>query len=72
MTSNWEVSIGRLHYSFINFTHFAQKFVISSYIDDIETNLPIGKYKLRVIKPHFGDCWQRFVSMLHLCVCLDL
>ena len=47
LTSNWEVSTGCSHYSFVNFTQITQKFVLSSYIDDIETNLPIGNHTLR-------------------------
>ena len=47
MTSKWEVSTGSFHYSFIKFTQVAHTFVISGYIDDIETNLPIGKHTLR-------------------------
>ena len=48
LTSNLEVSTGGLHYGFVDFTQVTQKFVISSYIDDIKTNLPIGKHTLRV------------------------
>ena len=48
MTSNWEVSTGCLHYTFINFTQITQKFDISSYIDDIGTNFVIVKHTLRV------------------------
>ena len=73
LTSNWEVSTGRLHCSFITFIQIAQKFVISSYIDDIETILQTGKHNLLVIQWQFWkDCCQRFVSMLYSCVCLDL
>ena len=73
LTPNWEVSTGRLHYSFINFNQITQKFISSSYIDDIETNLPIGKHTMRVIKRHFEkNCFLRFGSVLHLCVCLHL
>ena len=46
LTSKWEFSIGRLLYSFSNFTQITKKLVISSYIDDHETNLPIGKHTL--------------------------
>ena len=53
LTTKWEVSTGRLHYSIITFTQITQKFVISSIIDNIETNLPIGKHTLRVIRWHF-------------------
>ena len=55
LTTNWEFSTGRLPYSIIIFTQIAQKFVISSSIDDIETNLPIEKQTLRVINWHFED-----------------
>ena len=41
------VSAGCLHYSFIDFTQNNQKIVIGPCIDDIETNLPIGKHTLR-------------------------
>ena len=45
LTSNWEVSTGGLH---LNFTQNTKTFGISSYIYDIETNLPIGKHTLGV------------------------
>ena len=48
MTSNGEVSTGRFHYSFIKFTEVAHTFLKSGYIDDIETNLTIGKDTLRL------------------------
>ena len=48
MTSNWEVSTGRLHHTFINFTQITQQFDISSYVDDIGTNFVIVKHTLRV------------------------
>ena len=48
MTSNWEDSTGCFHYSFIKFTQVAHTFVISGYIDDIETNFPIGKHTLHI------------------------
>ena len=49
-----EVSTGRLHYNIINVIQFIQTFVISSYFDDIETNLPIGKHTLRLFAWYFG------------------
>ena len=52
LTSNWEVSTCSLHYSFIDYTQNTKKFVISSCTDDIETNIPIGKHTMRVIKWH--------------------
>ena len=55
LTTNWEVKTGRLHYSIMIFTQITQKFVISSSIDDIETNNPIGKHTLRVINRHFEE-----------------
>ena len=55
------------------FYQITQTFVISSLIDDIETNLPIEKIYPGCICMIFGrNCLQRFVLMLHLCVCLDL
>ena len=73
MTSNWEVSSSRLHYSFIKFTQIAKTFVISWYIDDIETNLPIGRHAFvclmmfwRIVRKIFLDascfCLSRFVA----------
>ena len=56
MTSNWEVSSGRLHYSFTKFTQIAQTFVISWYIDDIETNLPIGRHIFVYLHDILKDC----------------
>ena len=39
---------GRSLYSFISCILIKKIFVFSSYIEDIETNLPIGKHNLRV------------------------
>ena len=43
LTSNWEVNSGCSLYSFISCILIKKIFVFSSYIEDIETNLPIGK-----------------------------
>ena len=48
LTSKWEVNTGGSLYSFIHFAQITQIFVISSYIEHIETNLLIGKHTLRV------------------------
>ena len=53
LTSNWEVSAGRSLNIFVNFTQIAQKLVITSYIKNIKTNLPIGKHTLRVFTWYF-------------------
>ena len=45
---NWEVSTACFLYSFINSAQSTQKNVLSLYIEDSETNLPIGKPTLRV------------------------
>ena len=50
---NCEVITGRLPYSFEKFTQIKQKVVISSYINDIEANLPFGKNTLHVFTWHF-------------------
>ena len=63
LISNWEVSTGRSLYSFNNFIQIKQKVVISSYIEDIETNLSIGKHTLRV----FHDILKRFFAK----ICFD-
>ena len=74
LTSNWEVSTGRLPYSLTDFIQTTQKFVISSYIGHIKTNLPIGKHTLRVFARNFEEivgkcffdasfmCLSRFVA----------
>ena len=48
LTWNWEVSTGRFLCSFTNFAQITQNFILSSYIEDIETNLPFEKHILRV------------------------
>ena len=48
LTWNWEVSTGRSLCSFTNFAQITQNFLLSSYIEDIETNLPFEKHILRV------------------------
>ena len=47
LTSNWEVSTGRLPYKLIILIQFTQTFVISSHIDGFETSLPIGTHTSR-------------------------
>ena len=71
LTSNWKVSAGRFVYIFIKFPQTTQKFVISSYIENLETNIPIAKHTLRVFSWYFeGVVGKSCVSMLHLWVCL--
>ena len=53
LTSNWEVSTSCLRYSFIKFTQITKTFVISLFIDDLETNLPIRKHTLRIFAWYF-------------------
>ena len=48
LTSNWEVSAGRSLNSFLIIFETTKQFVIISFIEDIETNLPIEKHTLRV------------------------
>ena len=49
LTSNWEVSLGRSGYIFVDFAQIQLQFVISSYIEDNETILLIGKRFLCVL-----------------------
>ena len=72
LTSNWKVSTGRSPQSFITFLQTTQNFVIILYIEDIETNLPIGKHTLRVLYEILKRLFQRFVSTFNLCVCFYL
>ena len=53
LTSNWEVNTGRFLNSFHIFFYIRQQFVISSDIENIETNLPIGKHTLGVFTKYF-------------------
>ena len=48
LISFWEVTANRCAYNLTNFAQITQKLVISSLIEDIETNPPIGKHTLRV------------------------
>ena len=72
LTSNWKVSTGRSPQSFITFIQTTQNFVIILYIEDIETNLPIGKHTLRVLYEILKRLFQKFVSTFNLCVCFYL
>ena len=72
LTSNWEVNSGCSLYSFIRCILIKKNFVFSSYIEDIETNLPIGKHNLRVLYEILKRLFQKFVSTFNLCVCLYL
>ena len=69
LTSNWKVSTGSSPQSFIIFIKKIQNFVIILYIEDIETNLPIGK---RVLYEILKRLFQKFVSTFNLCVCFYL
>ena len=72
LTSNWKVSTGRSPQSFITFIQTTQNFVIILYIEDIETNLSIGKHTLRVLYEILKRLFQKFVSTFNLCVCFYL
>ena len=72
LTSNWKVSTSCSPQSFITFIQTTQNFVIILYIEDIETNLPIGKHTLRVLYEILKRLFQKFVSMFNLCVCFYL
>ena len=72
LTSNWKVSTGRSPQSFITFIQTTQNSVIILYIEDIETNLPIGKHTLRVLYEILKRLFQKFVSTFNLCVCFYL
>ena len=72
LTSNWKVSTGRFSQSFITFIQTTQNFVIILYIEDIETNLPIGKHTLRVLYEILKRLFQKFVLTFNLCVCFYL
>ena len=69
LTSNWKVNTGRSPQSFIIFIQKTQNFVIILYIEDIETNLPIGKHTLRVLYEILKLLFQKFVSIFNFCVC---
>ena len=74
LTSKWEVSTGWFLYSCINFSQSTPIFVISSYIDNIETNLPIGKHTLHGFTWYFGesvgkDVFRCFIYVFVLVCC---
>ena len=69
LASKLEVNTGRSLYSFISFIQFKKNFVFSSFIEDIETNLPIGKHTLRVLYELLKRLFQKFVSTFNFCVC---
>ena len=53
LASNWEVNADLSLNSFLIISQIVQIFVISSYIEDIETNLRIKKHTLRVFAWYF-------------------
>ena len=55
LTSKWDFSTGWLPYLLNILTQITKFFVISSYINDIETNLPIKKHTLHVFTWQFKD-----------------
>ena len=55
LSSNWKVGTGRSLKSILIISKITQIFVISSYIEDIETNLPIEKHTLRVFTWYFEE-----------------
>ena len=68
LTSKWEISTGSLHYSFVIFTQIPQESVISSYIDDIETNLPVGKHTCAYLHGVLRRLLAKVCFVLHLCL----
>ena len=57
-------------YSFINFAQNTQLFVITSFIENIETNLRIGKHTLRVVTWYFEEIFGKglFRSFIYVFV----
>ena len=55
LTSNWDISTSCLPYLLNTLTQITKFFVISSYIDDIETNLLIAKNTLGVFAWHLKE-----------------
>ena len=73
LTSKWEVSTGHLLCSFLKFVKSQNNFFRNPYIKNIETNRPVEKHTLRVFTRYFEKIVsKKFVSMLHLCVGLEL
>ena len=76
LTSNWEVSTSRLLYTINSFAQITQIFVISSYVEDIETNLPVEKHTLRVFAWYFEEIvgkslFRFFVYVVVLICCIS-
>ena len=73
LTSNWEFSTSCLFYGFINFTQITQNFchnLVYCWHWNIFFNWKA--YFACICMMFWRDWSQRFVSMLHLCVCIDL
>ena len=60
MTSNWEVSIGRFLNSFLITSEITKQFVIISFVEDNETNLPIERHTLRVLYDNLKKVFAKF------------
>ena len=60
LISNWEVSTGRFLNSFLITSEITKQFVIISFIEDNETNLPIEKHILRVLYANLKKMFAKF------------
>ena len=60
LTSNWEVNADLSLNRFLIISQIVQLFVISSYIEGIETNLRIEKHTLRVLYNNLKKIFAKF------------
>ena len=60
LTPKWEVSTGRFLNSSLITSEITKQFVIISFIDDNETNLPIAKHTLRVLYVNLKKMFAKF------------
>ena len=66
LASNWELNADLSLNSFLMYSEITKQFVIISFIEDNETNLPIEKHTLRVLYDNLKKMFAKFDSMLRL------
>ena len=66
LASNWELNADLSLNSFLISSKVTKQFVIYSFIEDNETNLPIEKHTLRVLFDNLKKMFAKFNSMLRV------
>ena len=72
LASNWELNADLSLNSFLISSEVAKQFIIYSFIEDNETNIPNEKHTLCVLYDNLKKVFAKFDSMLRVWICFNL